>query len=152
LLGMMLSCISLRTAFHHTISIHFNFLASHCTAPFSTTLATLALRGFLAHHHPSSRPQQPPTSSRPSSRPPAAAHQQPPTSSRPPAAAHSSRPSIFSLISRPFYPPMAARGGLGGFLPYYRSFQSFSSYLDHIRGLRLTGGLSRRLFCLYGGL
>jgi hypothetical protein len=143
----MLSCISLRTALHHTISIHFNFLASHCTAPFSTAQATgihwqhWHFGGFLptttpaaapaaAHHHPSSRP---------SSRPPAAA----------PAAAHR-RPSIFLLISRPFYPPMAARGGLGGFLPYYRPFQSFSSYLDHIRGLRLTGGFLGGFFAFMG--
>ena len=161
----MLSRICLETASHHTFHNHFNFLASHCTAPFSTAQATgntgthwqhWHFRGFLAH---SSRPQQPPTAAahlQPPQQPP----QQPPHSSRPPAAApaaaHSSRPSsrlsIFSLISRPFYPPTAARGGFRGILPNYAPFQSFPSYLDRSRAFGSMGALSKRHYWLYGGL
>ena len=120
------------------------------------TLATLALSGGFSPQQPPtcSRPQQPPQqpphSSRPSSRPTAAA----------PAAAHSSRPSsrpssrlsIFSLISRPFYPPTAARGGFRGILSHYAPFQSFPSYLDRSRAFGSMGALSRRHYWLYGGL
>jgi hypothetical protein len=112
----MLSRICLETASHHTFHNHFNFLASHCTAPFSTaqatgihwhtlaTLATLALWGV-------SCPQQPPTAAAPaathSSRP-----QQPPTCSRPTAAAPAAAPAAAHL-----QPPTTA-------------LQSFPSYLD----------------------
>lgn len=151
----MLSRMCLETASHHTFHNHFNFLASHCTAPFSTAQATGIHWHTGTHWHfggflpTCSRP-----SSRPSSRPPAAAHssrpQQPPQ--QPPTAAAHHRSSIFSLISRPFYPPTAARGGFRGILPQYAPFQSFPSYLDRSRAFGSMGALSRRHYWLYGGL
>jgi hypothetical protein len=106
----MLSRMFLETASHHTFHNHFNFLASHCTAPFSTAQATsnTGNTGTLGV----SRPQQPPTAAAHSSRP-----QQPPT-----AAAHSSRPqqppTAAAHSSRPQQPPTAS------------ALQSFPSYLD----------------------